>query len=201
MTRTEFLQLLAQRLAALPEADKGRVLGYYDEMIQDRVEDGLPEREAVAALGGLDKIVEDSMLEMPIPTLLKARVNSSKSKAGNKGLWVALAIIGFPIWGALLIGVIAIYLAIWALVLTLYAVLGALGVSVFGMLCTGIWYLFTAYTATGLTSIGISAILAGVTLFMVKPLTSFSRALIQLTAKLALSIKSSIIDRSTYDEN
>ena len=58
MKRNEFLSKLKERLWALPEADKQCSLDYYSEMIDDRMEDGLSEEEAVAAIGDLDEIVQ-----------------------------------------------------------------------------------------------------------------------------------------------
>ena len=51
MTKTEFLSALRDGLRALPEADAARSLEYYHEMIDDRMDDGMTEEEAVAAVG------------------------------------------------------------------------------------------------------------------------------------------------------
>ena len=58
MKRVEFLKELKAQLWALPEADRQNSLDYYSEMIDDRMEDGLTEEEAVAAIGDLDEIVQ-----------------------------------------------------------------------------------------------------------------------------------------------
>ena len=58
MKKQEFLDELKKALWALPEADQKNSLEYYAEMIDDRMEDGLSEEEAVAAIGDLDEIVD-----------------------------------------------------------------------------------------------------------------------------------------------
>ena len=47
MTKEGFLAQLRQQLWALPEADRQNSLDYYAEMIDDRMEEGLSEEEAV----------------------------------------------------------------------------------------------------------------------------------------------------------
>lgn len=49
--KAEFMESLAQRLAATSEAEREKVLDYYSEMIDDRVEEGMSEEDAVRALG------------------------------------------------------------------------------------------------------------------------------------------------------
>ena len=51
MTKSEFLRTLRNGLRSLPDADAERSLTYYIEMIDDRMDDGMTEEEAVAAVG------------------------------------------------------------------------------------------------------------------------------------------------------
>ncbi len=50
MTKAEFLTALERRLLQLPEAERRRQLDYFAEMIDDRIEEGTEETEAVAGL-------------------------------------------------------------------------------------------------------------------------------------------------------
>ena len=45
MTKSDFLNALAARLGALSEIDIARSLDYYEEMIDDRMDDGMTEEE------------------------------------------------------------------------------------------------------------------------------------------------------------
>ena len=67
MKKKEFLEKLQASLWAMPETDKQRSVDYYAEMIDDRMEDGLSEEEAVAAIGDLDEIVKQILNESPRP--------------------------------------------------------------------------------------------------------------------------------------
>ena len=51
MTKQEFLLNLRKGLLGLPPQDIEERLAFYNEMIEDRIEDGLSEEEAVAEMG------------------------------------------------------------------------------------------------------------------------------------------------------
>ena len=51
MNKQQFVEALNALLAPLPGEERARLISYYTEMIDDRIEEGIPETEAVAALG------------------------------------------------------------------------------------------------------------------------------------------------------
>jgi len=57
MTKRQFLNELYRRLDALPREEAEQHLTYYAEMLSDRMEDGMTEEEAVAAMEDMDIIV------------------------------------------------------------------------------------------------------------------------------------------------
>ena len=59
MTKREFLDMLNKQTSRLPEAERSRLLEYYGEIIDDRMEEGLSEAEAVAALGDPAELTRD----------------------------------------------------------------------------------------------------------------------------------------------
>ena len=50
MRKQEFLNQLAAALAGMDREERYRTLSYYDELIDDRMEDGQDEEQAVACL-------------------------------------------------------------------------------------------------------------------------------------------------------
>ena len=56
MCRDEFLAALRARLSGLPEKEVEDRLGFYAEMIDDRVEEGLTEEEAVLQIGSVEDV-------------------------------------------------------------------------------------------------------------------------------------------------
>ena len=63
MTRREFMTTLRRSLKEVPASDVDRIVEYYEEIIADRMEEGLPEEEVVAALGNLEEIVANVTIE------------------------------------------------------------------------------------------------------------------------------------------
>ena len=59
MTKQAFLEELNRLTGALSEQERARLTDYYGEMIDDRVEEGIPEAEAVAALGDPAEIARE----------------------------------------------------------------------------------------------------------------------------------------------
>ena len=121
MDKYDFLLALEARLEGLPEADRQASLDFYSEMLDDLVEGGMTEHEAVATLGSPDDIAEEILLERPLPKLVKAKMK----KRRLSGLEITLLAVGFPLWLpigiALLAVVFAIYISLWAVVVSLYA--------------------------------------------------------------------------------
>lgn len=67
MTKQEFLKALWTKLSELPKDDVEQSLDYYAEMIEDRIEGGLSEEEAVAAVGTVDEAAAKILSEVPKP--------------------------------------------------------------------------------------------------------------------------------------
>ncbi len=68
MTKLEFLATLEKALAGLPKEDCKRIVDYYCEMIDDRMEDGFSEEDAVKAAGTLEEIAQQAAQEAPAGT-------------------------------------------------------------------------------------------------------------------------------------
>lgn len=65
MKKEEFLAELASELRDLSKEDIARSLEFYGEMIDERVEDGMSVEDAVAELGGAEKVAQQVMAELP----------------------------------------------------------------------------------------------------------------------------------------
>jgi len=67
MKKVEFLAQLRTALGDLPPEDAARTLEYYGEAIDDRMDDGEPEEEAVAAVGTVEEIRSLILADAPRP--------------------------------------------------------------------------------------------------------------------------------------
>lgn len=63
MNKDQFLNVLSRRLENLPDTERRIALDYFSELISDRMEEGMTEEDAVAALGGVDQIVQSAALQ------------------------------------------------------------------------------------------------------------------------------------------
>ena len=94
MNKQEYLESIRSRISAMPADDVNRFMDYYSEMIDDRVEDGLSEEEAVADMGSPDAAVEQILEDMPLTKLVKEKI---KPKHELKAWEVVLIVLGSPV--------------------------------------------------------------------------------------------------------
>ena len=95
MTRDEFLSRLGELLACLREDQVEETKQFYAEAIADRMEDGMSEEEAVAAMGTPGEVAEATLDDLPAVPRAIARTRRRSTAL----LWV-LAIVGSPVWVA-----------------------------------------------------------------------------------------------------
>ena len=74
MTKQEFLTQLERRLSTLPERERDASIAYYDEILDDALEEGMTQQEAVASLGDIEQIVSQIISDIPLTKLVKEQV-------------------------------------------------------------------------------------------------------------------------------
>ena len=171
MSKYEFLAEVQKRLSGMDRDDIKRSLDFYSEMIDDRVEEGLTEEEAVKALGPIDDIVAAIRGGEAAPEGEKAASESEKaapvSSSDEKGD-------GFPsILSALLVTIRVLFVigavCLWTLAVSIM-IAGVSTVAVAaGAMFVGIAKLFTDgvgaslfWVGGGVAAIGIGmAIITG----------------------------------------
>ncbi len=188
MNKNEFLIALRRELGKLPSYEVEQSIAFYAEMIDDRVEDGMSDQEAVAALGPVQVIAAQIIAETPaIPRAI------AKANTGSRTLNVVLLAVFSPIWApvalALALAALAVYLSLWAVIVSLWAAviclvlcapIGILGLFLFaakGFLLSGVWIF------------GSGLAIAGIGLFAWLGMTVVSKGLVQLTRSFACWIK------------
>ncbi len=114
MRKDEFLRELRRNLAGLPKDEIDNRVDFYAEMIEDRIDEGLEEEEAVAQIGSVDDIVDDIAKDTHFVKLIKEKV---KPKREVKTWEIVLLVLGFPLWFPLVVMGLALctvgYLLIW----------------------------------------------------------------------------------------
>lgn len=175
MNKQEYLEAIRSRISAMPADDVNRFMDYYSEMIDDRVEDGLSEEEAVADMGSPDAAVEQILEDMPLTKLVKEKI---KPKHELKAWEVVLIVLGSPMWIPLLITALVLLLTLWivafALLISFYAVvLSFVAAGIGGLICAIPLFIanspYTAVLMLGAALIGIG--IAILFVVSVKPVT------------------------------
>ncbi len=164
MTKLEFLDSLRKALTGLPLEDIERHVDYYKESIEDRMEDGLSEQEAVAAMGAVEDVAKDILAESPPP---------AEKKVVQKRKWgaweILLLVLGFPLWFPLLMSVasvvLSVYLSLWAVVVSLYALPITLGVCSLAMGVLAVVGVLVGRIPFAVFALGACLITAGLCIF------------------------------------
>ena len=85
MTKREYLEKLARGLRPLPKEERRRQLDYYEEMLSDRMDEGLNEADAVAAMDPPETVID---------RVLREYVASGRSlRRHHVGLWIGLGVV------------------------------------------------------------------------------------------------------------
>lgn len=191
MLKQEFLNALRQGLSGLPQADIEERLTFYSEMIDDRIEEGLSEEQAVEAIGPVGDVVQQIVAETPLTKLVKEKI---KPKRNMRAWEIVLLILGFPLWFPLSIAAIVLvlvfYIVLWALVICLWAVEVSLWAGSVASAAASAGYFARGHLPTAIVAIGTSLILAGLSIFLFFGCVAASKGAVKLAKKIVLGIKS-----------
>ena len=188
MNKQEYLKELESRLQGLPKEDIANRIEFYSEMIDDRMEDGKSEVEAINEVGTVDYVVETIAKETPLMKLVKEKVTPKRRMSGFE---IVLLILGFPLWFPLLmvgfILILVFYLLTWILVIVTYAVEAALLVGSVGAIVLFFINGFNmGYLGAGLLGLGIAFL-------FIFACVGATKASVALTKSIALSIKKKFV--------
>ena len=196
MSKQEFLSALRKKLSGLPGDDIEERLNFYNEMIDDRVEEGLTEEQAVEELGSIDDIVSQIMSEIPLAKLVKEKVKPNRSLRAWE---IVLLILGSPLWlsllAAALLVVIAIYTVIWSVVVMVWAAGLSVAACSIGGFVSAVVLAVQGNVAAGFTMFGVGIAGVGATILMVYCCASVVKWVFSLSGKIFIGIKSFFIKK------
>jgi len=194
MTKRQFLDELRARLSSLPQLDIEKTIAFYSEMIDDRMDDGLTEEEAVSKMESpaviANRIISESNYP---PVIVNQQPQKQKQKGNYTALWITLAVLGFPIWGSLLLTficvVLTVYISIWAVIISLFAAAIALAVSAVGCMIAGAAVSSSSVFAF-IFSIGAALVCAGISILMFIVSIAAAKGIVKITAYLFRKLRS-----------
>lgn len=190
MSKQEFLIQLRKRLSGLPQDDIEERLTFYSEMIEDRMEEGLPEEDAVSAVGTVDGIVAQIITDIPVAKIAKER---TKPKRRLKAWEIVLLALGSPIWLSLLIAAFAIilslYISMWAVIISLWAVFASFATCSIGGVLSCITFTIGGNGVSGVAMLAAGIVCAGLSILMFYGYKAATKGILILTKKMAIWTK------------
>lgn len=194
MNKQEFLSELEAALGGLPKDDIAERIDFYSEIIDDKIEEGLTEEEAVSTVGPIDEIASQILADIPLSKLAREKIKSKKRKLST--LEIVLLVLGAPIWLSLLLSafavVLSIYVTIWALIAALWAVMCALVGAGVGVFVGGIILAATGSSTSGVALVGVGLFSAGIAIFLSFGCEAATKGTAKLTRVIALGLKKAL---------
>ena len=197
MRKQEFLAQLHKGLSGLPQSDIEERLAFYNEMIEDHIEEDLSEEEAVSAVGSVDEIVTQITADIPLTKTTKEKIKSNKPNRRLTAGEIILLVLGSPLWLSLGIAAIAVilslYISLWAVIVSLWAVFVSLAACALAGVLACVIFAAGGNGAAGLAMLAAGLICAGLAIFMFYGCRAATKGALVLTKKMAIWIKSLFI--------
>lgn len=196
MNKKEFLIELRKGMLGLPQDDIEERLMFYSEMIDDLMEEGFSEKNAVSKIGNIDEIISHIVEDIPFSKLVKQKITPKRQLK----VWeIVFLILGSPIWISLLIAVfsivISLYASLWSVIITLWATFVSIEACTLSFVVVGIGMTLGINKLTGIAIISLGIILAGVSIFLFFGCKIATKGILLLTKKIVSGIKNYFIKK------
>ena len=190
MNKQEFVSALSNGIKHINGCDVDERVSFYSEIIDDKIEEGMSEEDAVAQIGSVDDIVAQISAELGVT---KPKITAKEPQKHSSALKTTLLVIGSPVWGAMLISLFAVvfsvWVSLWAVVVALWAAVLSLCVGSIAVIVAGVVLLTVGEKGTGLLAISTSLICAGFSIFMCLGSFMVSKGMAALTKLLGRATK------------
>lgn len=205
MTKKEFIYKLRKGFKNLPKNDIQERLAFYCEMIDDRIEDGLSEKEAIDQISSMDETVSQILKG-------KSIYQSKKEKNGCEKKYktweIILIAIGSPIWLSLLISAFAIifslfitlFVSIFAITISLWAIFGSTAIVGPCGIIAGIIIICAGNILHGTVLISMGLICIGLSIFFYIGCKKITQVIYLLSKKLSNFIKARFAKKEKYND-
>ncbi len=196
MNKQEFLTKLRKGLYGLPYGDIEERISFYSEMIDDRIEDGISEEQAVCEIGNVEEIISQIVADTPFTQIVKERI---KPKRRLSAWEIIFLVLGSPIWLSLLIALFAVifsvYISLWSVIVSLWAAFVSVVGCAVGGIIAGILFTCSGSTHAGIAMLGAGMVCAGFSVFAFFGCRAATKGILLITKKLAVWIKNCFIKK------
>ena len=196
MKKQDFLLKLKDELLGLPSKEVNDRINFYAEMIDDRIEDGFSEEQAVEQIGTVESVAQQILVEIPLSKIVKERITPSRKL---KTWEIVLLALGSPIWLALLISAFAVaislYAVLWSLVVCTWAVFVSFCAGVVGGVLGGPVIMIFTNAPSGFVLIGCGLLCGGLAIFTFYGCKFVDVGTAKLTKKIVVGVKNAIVKK------
>ena len=170
--------------------EKARAMEFCAESIDDRMEDGMAEEDAVAALGDVEDVARGLLADRPLGAVVRERVRH-ESNAGR----VVLLICASPLLLTLFAVGLSVYAALWAAMVSVYAAVASLLDAGAGCALGGVALMFMQGAAPGLCVCGAGLVSFALGLLLIAPMKAAGKGLWKLTKAFGRGCKRLIVGK------
>ena len=196
MNKAQFLDMIRLHLRQYG-IDAESSLEYYSELIDDYMEDGCTEEEAVAKMGTIEEIIaqitERQSSEEQSQNAEKSKQTGDKDKFTLKWWHKLIIILTSPIWLSLVLSLavvafglgitaLTLYIVAWAVIASLYAAVLSLSISVIAGIIISIAMFAGSNGIQALLMIGCTLMLAGLAVFGLIGMNAVTKLFIRFSA-------------------
>ena len=200
MNKEQFMTALRDRLSVLPQDEMEGRAAFCEEMIDNRIREGMTEEEAVNAVGTVDQIAEQALSEIPLSRFVRGKV---RPKRKLRGWEIILLVLGSPVWiplvAAALVVLLAVYIVIWVFVICVFAVDLSFAAGAVISVLSSIQYFMLGNTAGACFMLGVGSVLAGLSILVLFAGIRIARGTVKLGKRILIMIKSFFIRKGDPD--
>ena len=166
MNKNEFLAQLRKSFSGASIEEIEERVAFYSEMIDDRMEEGLSETQAVSEILSMDETGTKMIAKPPIDERQNKKDTDKKSEAWKKILLAVGASIWFCLLLAVAVTVFALYVSLWAIIVSLWAAFVILIVTAFACILLTVVYFCLGHTLMSVAALGSASVLFGLAIFL-----------------------------------
>ena len=196
MTKQEFLAALAEKLSKCPKRELEERLNFYSESIEDRIEEGMLEEEAVAEIGSVDEVASQIIADIPLSKIVKKKMSV---QGKMNGLQWTLLLVGSPIWLSLFISAFAVvfslYVSAWAVVVSFWAAFVACAACGVAALPALLIYGIRNTLSSGMFLFGCGMASAGLAILFFFVCVWMTKGLVKSTKCMVLALKKQLVKK------
>ncbi len=202
MCKRDFLDALRAKLSRLPKQEIDGRLNFYEEMIDDLIEEGYSEEAAVAKIGNVEDVFVQIIADVSLTKIAKERL---KPKRRFKAWEIILLLLGSPIWISLIVAACAVglsfYVSFWATVLSVWCAFFAIAVCAPVGVIVAVVYAVIGDGYAGIAVFSLALVCVGVSVFLFFACKAAAKGGLRLLGEILLGIKKLFMKKGrSYEE-